>query len=180
MQFDQVLCLTACAVQRLVDVFGRSGRYAGDDEADVEALRGGLDPSTGTAVSFPCFGSITGFGEAAQAGFLVERSPGANIVGGLIDSAVECDVAGEAKDEVDAVLVAPFHDLLAAIMPVAPDGEPSLWPVPPDAADQAAQMTANLETPLASCRGAEARRLAGSSPCRKRGLAGNSARRNGR
>jgi len=53
MQFDQVLCLTACAVQRLVDVFGRSGLDAGDDEADVEALRGGLDPSTGTAVSFP-------------------------------------------------------------------------------------------------------------------------------
>jgi hypothetical protein len=77
---------------------------------------------------------------------LIERSAGANIVSGLIDSAVEYDVAGQAKDEVDAVLVAPFHDLRAAIMPVAPDGEPSVWPVPPDAADQAAQMTADLDT----------------------------------
>lgn len=38
MQLDQVFGLASGAVERLVDVLGRSGLEAGDDEADVEAL----------------------------------------------------------------------------------------------------------------------------------------------
>ena len=36
-QLDQVLGLTALAIERVVDEFGRPGRQAGDDETDVEA-----------------------------------------------------------------------------------------------------------------------------------------------
>ena len=37
-------------------------------------------------------------------------------------------------------------DLRAAVIAVAPDGDPDLWPVPAEAADQAAQVTAHLGT----------------------------------
>ena len=71
----------------------------------------------------PGFRLVAGLGEAAQAGFLVERPAGANVVGGLIDQPVEHGVAGQTEDEVDAVLVAPLHDLRAAVMAVAADGD---------------------------------------------------------
>jgi hypothetical protein len=60
---------------------------------------------------------------------------GANVVGDLIDRTVEHGVAGQAKNEVDPVHVAPLHDLGAAVMAVAPDCDLSLRPVPADAAD---------------------------------------------
>src|SRR6266404_2611320 len=59
-------------------------------------------------------------------------------------STVEHGVAGQTKDEVDLALVAPFHHLRAAVMAVAPDGNPRLWPVPADAADETTQVTAYL------------------------------------
>ena len=45
-QFDQVLGLPSGAVERLVDMLGRSGLDTGDDEADVEALGGGVNRAT--------------------------------------------------------------------------------------------------------------------------------------
>ena len=56
-----------------------------------------------------------------------------------IDQPVEHGVAGQAKDKIDAVLIAPLHHLGAAVMAVAPDGDPGLGPVPADAADEMAQ-----------------------------------------
>src|SRR6266403_1374299 len=126
-------------------MLGRPGLDAGDDEADVEALCGGLDPGAGEAVSVPGFRPIACLGEAAQAGLLVERAAGANVVRGLIDQPVEHAVAREAKDEVEVVLVAPFHDLRAAVMTVASDRDPGLRPVPADATDETAQVTADLD-----------------------------------
>jgi hypothetical protein len=38
-QLDQVLGLAAGAIDRLVDMLGRSGLETGDDEADIEPLR---------------------------------------------------------------------------------------------------------------------------------------------
>ena len=64
-QFNEVLGLAASAVERLVDMLGRSRLDAGDDEADVEALRGGLDPSAGAALLAPGFRPVPGLGEAA-------------------------------------------------------------------------------------------------------------------
>ncbi len=81
-QFDQVLGLASGTVERLVKILCRSGLQAGDDEADVEALGGSLDPGTGTAIGVPGFRPVACLGEAAQAGLLVERAAGANVVGG--------------------------------------------------------------------------------------------------
>src|SRR4051812_19612021 len=91
------------------------------------------------------FRLVAGLGKATQAGLVVKRPAGANVVGGLIDQAVEHRVTGQAKDKVDAVLVAPLHDLGAAVMAVAPNGDPGLWPVPSDAADETAQVTAHFD-----------------------------------
>jgi hypothetical protein len=52
-QFDQIFGLPPGAVERLVDMLGRSSLDADDDEADVEALGGGLDPGAGAAIGLP-------------------------------------------------------------------------------------------------------------------------------
>src|SRR5260370_5971244 len=46
------------------------------------------------------------------------------VVGRRIDQPVEHGVAGQTKDKVDIVLVAPLHDLRAAVMAVAANGDP--------------------------------------------------------
>src|SRR5271167_4230969 len=38
-----------------------------------------------------------------------------------------------------------FHDLRAAVMAVAANGDPGLWPVPADATDETTQVTAHLD-----------------------------------
>src|SRR2546430_14325337 len=83
--------------------------------------------------------------QSPAAGLLVERAARANVVGGLIDQPVEHGVAGQTEDEVDAILVAPLHDLRAAVMTVAADGDARRRPVLPYAADQPAQVTADLD-----------------------------------
>jgi hypothetical protein len=143
-QFDQVLGLTPSAVERLVDMLCRSGLDAGDGEADVEGLGGGLDPGAGTAIGVPRFRLVARLGEAAKTGLLIEPAAGANVIGSLVNRAVEQGVAGQAEDEVDGVLVAPFHDFRTAVMAVTPDGDPGLRPVPADATDKTAQVTAHL------------------------------------
>ena len=46
-QLDQILGLAAGAINRLVNMLGRSGLDTGDDEADIEPPRCGLDPGAG-------------------------------------------------------------------------------------------------------------------------------------
>ena len=67
------------------------------------------------------------------------------MVGDFLDHPVEDNVAGQPKDEVDPILVAPLHDLRAAVMAIAADGDPGLWPVPADATDETAQVTTHLD-----------------------------------
>src|SRR3954452_6423588 len=117
-------------------MLGRAGLDAGDDEADIEALCGGLDPGTGAPVDMPGFRLVACLGEAAQAGLLLERAAGANVVGRRIDQPIEHSIAGQTEDEVDAILVAPLHDLRAAVMTVAADGDAGLRPVPANAIDK--------------------------------------------
>src|SRR5690242_18342390 len=52
-QLDQVLGLAAGAINRLVNMLGRSGLETGDDEADIEPLLCGLDPGAGATVLVP-------------------------------------------------------------------------------------------------------------------------------
>ena len=93
-QLDQVLGLAAGAINRLVNMLGRSGLETGDDEADIEPLRCGLDPGAGATVLVPGLGLITGLCETAQAGFMIECAPGADVVGCRLDGLVEYRIAG--------------------------------------------------------------------------------------
>src|SRR5580700_10992497 len=116
-------------------MLGRADLDAGHDEADVEALGGGLDPSASAAVGVPGFRLVACLGKAPQAWLLVERAASANLVGRRVDQPVEHGVAGQTEDEVDAILVAPLHALRAAVMTVASDRDTGLRPVPADATD---------------------------------------------
>ncbi len=75
-------------------MLGGAGGQTGDDKADIEALGGGFDAGAGAAAPVPGFSLIAGLGKAAQAGLLIERPAGADVVGGVIDRAVEHGVAG--------------------------------------------------------------------------------------
>ena len=52
-QFDQVLGLSARAIQTIVDPLGRAVSEIGDDEADVEAERRRLDAGDGAPLAVP-------------------------------------------------------------------------------------------------------------------------------
>src|SRR5689334_6638355 len=145
-QLDEVLGLAAGAINRLVNMLGRSGLETGDDEADIEPLLCGLDPGAGATVLVPRLGLITGLGETAQAGFMIECAAGADVVGGRLDGIVEDRIAGQTEDEIDAVFFAPRHHLRAAVMPVAADRNVGRGPMPADAADEPTQMAAHLLT----------------------------------
>src|SRR5438445_12240077 len=78
-QLDQVLGPAAGAINRLVNMLGRSGLETGDDEADIEPLLCGLDPGAGATVLIPGLSLIRGLRETAQAGFMIECAPGADL-----------------------------------------------------------------------------------------------------
>src|ERR1700746_1042365 len=90
---------------------------------------------------------------------MIECAAGADVVGGLLDGIGEHWIAGQTKDEIDAVFFAPRHHLWAAVMPVAADRDVGRRPMPADAADEPAQMAAHLLT---------RRRLAGTQQYRHR------------
>ena len=143
-RLDQVFGLPARAIDLLIDMLGRARLGASNDKADVEALGCSLNSGAGAAIGFPGFGPIAGLSEAAQTGILIERAAGPSVVGDFIDQPVEDCIAGQAKDEVDPILIVPLHDLRATVMAIAADGDAGLWPVPADATDETAQVTAHL------------------------------------
>jgi hypothetical protein len=71
-QLDQVLGLAASAVGSLVYMLGGSGLETSDDEADIQALGGGLDTGASAALFVPGFCAVGCLGEAAQTGLAVK------------------------------------------------------------------------------------------------------------
>ncbi len=98
------------------------------------------------ALPLPRLRPVSGLGEAAQAGLLLQRPAGADVVGGFVDQPVEDPVAGQAEEIIDAVRLAPVHRLGAAVVAVAADGDVGRGPAAADLADQPAQMAADLLT----------------------------------
>ena len=137
---DQVLGLAPGTVEDVVDVLGRAGNEAGNDEADVEAERGGLDAGTDAPRRGPGLGLILRFGIAAQDRRRGERATGADVIGGDVDGTVEYSITGQAENEVDGVFLAEIHDFRPAVMTVATDGDPRVRPVPADTPQKAPQM----------------------------------------
>ena len=85
MQLNQVLHLSARAIETVVDPFRRSGGDARDDKADVEPKRGRLDAGDGAALAAPGFGSVPRLGVTAHDRLAGQSAFGADRVGRLID-----------------------------------------------------------------------------------------------
>ena len=67
-QLDQVLRLTARAIQAVVDPFRRAVFESCDDETDIEAERRGFDARDGAALAGPGFGLVPGWSRLGFAG----------------------------------------------------------------------------------------------------------------
>lgn len=89
MHLDQVLGLTAGAVEDVVDMLGGTLTKVGDDEADVEAHRGRLDAGADAAFLLPGFRPVSGFRIAVQHRLVFKGAAGADVVGGLLDETLE-------------------------------------------------------------------------------------------
>src|SRR5579859_6099512 len=119
-------------------------REAGHYIADVEALRGGLDPRDDASIGTPRFRAIACLGAAADHGGVYFGTAHPHIIGIGLDQAAQHIVAAQAEHEVDALFIAPRHYLGTAIMAVAANGDVGLWPVTPERPYETSQMTAYL------------------------------------
>lgn len=144
-QLDQVLGLAAGAVEVGIEPFGRAGRDVGDDVADVETEPRRFDAGRDAALPCPGFGGVGGLGEAAHGVLVLDRALDADVVGDFLDLGSERLRAGEAEDVIDAVRLAPVHDLGPAIVAVAADGDAGCRPMAADRPDETADVTAHLD-----------------------------------
>src|SRR6185369_17959828 len=65
-ELDQVLGLTSGAVEAVVKPLCAAVRKAGHHIADIETLRGGLDPRDDAPINMPRFRAVAGLSEAAD------------------------------------------------------------------------------------------------------------------
>ena len=78
---DQVLRLSARAIEAAVEPFGRAVGDVGDDVTGIETLPGRLDPRHDAAGMRPGFGGVADFREVAQHIEIGGRPPGAHFIG---------------------------------------------------------------------------------------------------
>ncbi len=93
-------------------------------------------------------------GEAAHDVLVAYGALGAHGVGRLVDFPGERLGSGKAEHVVEAVFLAPAHRLGPGVVAVAAEQNARRRPAGSDAAHKAAQMSANLDCPRASCRDA--------------------------
>src|SRR5262249_22562214 len=149
---DQVLGLSAGAVDLLIEMLGIAVPQRGDEVANINAssqhvvfVTGArFDPSHHPSLLVPRLGRVARLPKATQNLGLVQGPAQPAIIGSGFDQAIERDIAGQPKTVIDAVVFAPRHRLLATIMAIAARSDASVRPVPADAADQAAEQLANL------------------------------------
>ena len=145
-EFDQVLGLTAGAVEVGVEPFGRAGGDVRDHVADVEAEPRGLDAGSDAALLSPGLGRVRGLGKAAHRILVVDGPRHPDRVGGVLDLGGERLGAGQAEDVGDPIILAPVHRLRPAVMAVTPDGDRGVRPVAADRPDEPTQMAPHLAT----------------------------------
>ena len=75
-QFNEVLGLSARAIEGAVDPFGRDVFDVGDNEAGVEPERRGFDAGDGAPLAAPGFGLVAGFGVVAYDGLVRQSALG--------------------------------------------------------------------------------------------------------
>ena len=109
-RLDQVLGLSAGAIDLLVERLGQA-RQIGDDEAAVGALGSGLDAGDDAALDLPAFRGVAEIAVAADLVALAVEAAERGVLGERADLAQQHRVAGQAEDVADALALAPRHRL---------------------------------------------------------------------
>ena len=118
----------------------------GDDEAAVDAVAAGLDAGDDAADPAPGLGGVEEFLEAADLAFArigLEARRGAFLETG--DMPPDRAVGGEAEHVVEAVRLAPVHDVRAGVMAVGTNEDRDLGPMAADRPHQATQKRPDLD-----------------------------------
>src|SRR6201990_3632362 len=110
--------------------------------ADIETLRGGLDPRDDAPIDMPRLRAVARLGVAADRCRACLSATHPYIVGDGLDQSAEHVVARQTEHEVDAIGIAPLHHLRARIMAVAANGDVGVGPIATDHAYETPQMTA--------------------------------------
>src|SRR5512145_1228456 len=142
-QLDQVLHLTTLAIDVLVEVLGRAFERGGD-VADVNflpavarlprvGLARALDARDHAPRPRPAPRLVLQARVAAQLFLRADGVPEAQVVAGLRNQGIQHAVAGQAEDEGFAVVLAPRHHLVAAIVAVAAPDQTRSRPMPLEA-----------------------------------------------
>ena len=121
-QLDQVFGLASGAIDVFVEMAGLAGER-GDDIAGIEAARGGLQAGDDPAFAAPGAGGVGEGGEGPHPVCAGLGPAHLEVVGHLVCEGGKRPIAREAEDVVDAVLLAPGHDLRTAVMAVAPEDD---------------------------------------------------------
>jgi hypothetical protein len=143
-QFDQIFHLATRAIERVIDMFGRATCDLGDHLANIEPQFSRFDAGADAALGPPGFGCVVRLRVATQDEYLFQRATGTDVAGLFFDGGGEKLIAGQAENILEAIVLAPIHNLAATIMAIAPDGDPGRRPMRADAAGDLAQMTAHF------------------------------------
>ena len=92
-KLDQVLGLTARAVEAVVEPFGAAMREAGHHISDIETLHGGLDARGDTPINMPRLRAVARLGVVADRRGVRLGAAHSHIVGDGLDEAAEHVVA---------------------------------------------------------------------------------------
>src|SRR5512145_1982374 len=142
-QLDQVLHLPALAIDVLVEVL-RAAFERGGDVADVDLLPAvarlprvglarALDARDHAPRPRPAPRLVLQARVAAQLFLRADGVPEAQVIASLFNHGIQHAVAGQAEDEGLAIVLAPCHHLVAAIVAVAAPDQTRSRPVPLEA-----------------------------------------------
>lgn len=141
---DQIFSPPSRAVNVFIQTSRGSLDQVDDNIGDIRAFLRRVDPRQNPARTGPEFRGVTCRGEAAHLFQLPDRTAEANIIRFDEDLFGQGFVGAEAEDVFDAVVIAPIHRLLPAIMAVTPNCDDDIWPVHADTANQPADMSTHL------------------------------------
>src|SRR5580693_3182508 len=125
-------------------MLGRSGLETGDDEADIEPPRYGLDPGAGATFLVPGLSLITGLRETTQTGFMIECAAGADVVGSRLDGVGEYCICRADQKRNRGRFLRTTPSLAGGRNARHRDRDVGRRPMPADAAGEPAQMAAHL------------------------------------
>src|SRR3974377_865662 len=121
MQFDQILHLTAGAIERGVDFLGRLAENIGGDIAPIDAHRGRLDARDEETRGGPRRGGVAKFREAADLASILTYAfaragvGGGDRIGGRLNTRFPDSVPSDTNHIFYSFFLLPFHCFWAAI-----------------------------------------------------------------